>query len=307
MKASQTQAGFTLVELMVVIALIGILVGLLLPAVQWAREAARRAECSNQLKQLGLAVHMYHDVFQVLPVSVGPWRHGPRPARQRNGKGWIVSVLPQLEQQGLYDQFVPSFDGDFLTGYGLKTVDQRHLLRVQLPVLQCPSDSSVRVLSRDQFELVGIESALTSYKGVLGDSRLQGSIHPGSLPDCHMHGRCNGLFVRVSYQMPHSLASVLDGTSTTFMIGEDVPAHNFHSAAFYANGDWASCHAPLNYYPDPPTPLDWPNVMSFRSRHPGGANFCLVDASVQFIGEDIDHKPYRALSTKASGELVGIP
>ena len=250
------QPGMALVELLVVTAVIGMLLALLLPAVQWAREAARRMQCGSQLKQLGLAVHMYHDIHRTIPISIGPWQHGPRPAPQRNGKGWIVGLLPHLEEQALYDQFVPCFQGDFFTGYGIRAVACREVLRQRLSVLECPSDPSVQQTSRDQFELVGVESALTSYKGVIGDSRLADSIHPGSVPDCHMHGGCNGLFSRVSYQEPLRLSDVLAGLSNTFLIGEDVVEQNYHSAAYYANGDWNSCHGPLNHFARPPTPLD---------------------------------------------------
>jgi prepilin-type N-terminal cleavage/methylation domain-containing protein/prepilin-type processing-associated H-X9-DG protein len=298
---------FTVVELLVVIGIVAVLLAIALPAVQAARESARRTRCRNNLKQLGMAVQAYHDVCHTLPVSVGPWAQGPRPAPQRNGKGWIVSILPQLEQQALYDQFVPFFDGDFFTGYGLKSVGCRPLLQHQLPVLQCPADASVRGTSPDQFELWGIDAALTSYKGVLGDSRLAGSVHAGSLPDCHMVGGCTGLFFRVTYQDPQSLAMVTDGTANTLMIGEDVASENHHSAAFYANGDWAACHAPLNYFPQPPAPDDWPNVMSFRSRHPGGVHFCLADGSVRFLRDSIAHNLYRALSTKNGREAVTPP
>jgi len=299
--------GMTLVELLVVIAIIGVLVALMLPAVQMAREAARRTHCKNNLKQFGLALHSYHDTFHVLPINIGPWLHGPRPSPERNGKGWIVSILPQLEQQPLYDEFTPFFAGDFFTGYGMKSLGCRDLLKRQLDVLQCPSDRSVRENSKVQVNLEGIEVALTSYKGVMGDSQLAGSIHPGSVPDCHMHGGCNGLFFRVSYQEPQRLAMVRDGTSNTFFVGEDVPEQNYRSAAYYANGDWASCHAPLNYFPEPATPYDWFNVVSFRSRHPGGAHFSMADGSVRFVAETIDHGTYRALSTKAGGEVTGAP
>jgi prepilin-type processing-associated H-X9-DG protein len=296
-------------ELLVVIGIVLLLLAVLFPAVQMAREAARRTQCRNNLKQLGLAVHQYHDTFHTLPISVGPWPHGPRPTPQRNGKGWIVSVLPQLEQQQLYDEFASFFEGDFFTGYRLKSVGCRELMKTPLKVLQCPTDPSVRKTSKDQFELWGIEVALTGYKGVIGDARVAGtaSIHPGSLPDCHMHGGCNGLFFRLTYQFPQSLTSVTDGTANTFLIGEDVPAENHHSAAFYANGDWASCHAPLNYFPQPRAPNDWPNVISFRSRHPGGAQFAMADASVRFIQQSIDHPLYRALSTKDGAESVSPP
>ena len=97
---------------------------MVLPAVKWRGRRCAGGN-ANHLRQLGLAVHQYHDVCQVLPVSVGPWLQGPRPTPQRNGKGWIVSVLPQMEQQPLYDRFAPFFDGDFLTGYGIKSLGCR--------------------------------------------------------------------------------------------------------------------------------------------------------------------------------------
>jgi prepilin-type processing-associated H-X9-DG protein len=91
------------------------------------------------------------------------------------------------------------------------------------------------------------------------------------------------------------------------LIGEDVPKYNQHSAAYYANGDYASTHAPLNYMPDPPTPANWPQVMGFRSLHAGGAHFAYADASVHFISENIDHILYMAMSTRAEGEVVQPP
>jgi hypothetical protein len=91
------------------------------------------------------------------------------------------------------------------------------------------------------------------------------------------------------------------------MIGEDVPIDNLHSAAFYSNGDWSSCHGPVNYFPDPTNPAlrgaEWYNDVTFRSLHAGGAYFCLVDASVQFVSETIDHDVYRAMSTRNGGEI----
>ncbi len=301
--------GFTLVELLVVIAIIGILVALLLPAVQAAREAARRAKCTNNLKQIGLAIHNYHDAWRVIPVSIGPWSAGPRPSPERNGKGWIVSILPQLEQQALFDEFRPGFLGDFFSGGGLKDPACRDAMKTQLDVLHCPTDTSVLKNSTVQFQWDGIEVALTSYKGVIGDTRMGGgaSMHPGTEPDCHHVGGCNGIFFRTNYQEPIHFADITDGTSGTLMIGEDVPKQNDHSAAYYANGDYASCHAPLNFVPDPPRPRDWWDVMSFRSLHPGGANFCLADGSVRFISETIDHAQYRALSTRDGREPVSVP
>ena len=302
--------GFTLVELLVVIAIIGILIALLLPAVQAAREAARRMRCTNNLKQLGLAVHNYHDTYKVLPISMAYAREGPNPAAEVSGKGWILSILPQLEQQALYDQFVPCFNGNFASGGGLKDLACRDPMKTQLPALECPSESSVRELSTTQNQWAGIEVAQTSYKGVIGDTRMGGAWQTGDPNrdvDCHHTVGCFGLFFRNSYQDPVGLHHIKDGTSNTFMVGEDVPKQNQHSAAFYCNGDYASCHAPLNFFLDPPQPGNWPMVMSFRSLHPGGANFCMADGSVRFISETIELKPYQDLSTKNLGEVVTVP
>jgi prepilin-type N-terminal cleavage/methylation domain-containing protein len=305
--------GFTLVELLVVIAIIGILVSLLLPAVQSAREAARRMQCSNNLKQLGIAVHAYHATNQVYPTSAAyddPVDGlGLPPATSRTGKGWIIGVLPHLEQQALFDKFLPGFTGGLFgpTG-GIQKAECRDAMKTQLAVLRCPSDSSSQNTATNQWQWTGIEVALTNYKGVLGDNRMAGtlSVHQGSTPDCHRTRNCPGIFWRNTYLNPVTTAKVRDGLSNTFLIGEDVPEHNRHSAAFYSNGDYASCHAPLNYMPNPPTPDEWWNVMSFRSRHFGGAHFCFADGSIRFVSQSIDYTLYRALSTKAGGESVSF-
>src|SRR5690242_21356676 len=94
--------------------------------------------------------------------------------------------------------------------------------------------------------------------------------------DCHDRNGCNGIFYRNNYQDRPRLASVTDGTSNTLMVGEDLPEQNWHSAAFYANGSYGNCHTPLNFFPRPAEPWEWSVVISFRSRHHGGANFCLA-------------------------------
>lgn len=302
--------GFTLVELLVVISVIGVLVGMLLPAVQMAREAARRMQCANNVKQIGFAVHNYHDTYRMLPISVGLWQQGPRFARERNGKGWIVNILPQLEQTPLFAAFEPHIKGDFFSSGGFNSPAAHQVMQTKLPVLLCPSDGSSQPLISNQFQLTGIPVAATNYKGVLGDNRISdGSIHEGTLPRCIEVGGCNGLFFRVTYQEPKRFSSVTDGLSNTLLIGEDVVQHNASSAAYYANGDYCSCHGPINYKPNPPnppTPLDWGNVYTFRSSHPGGAQFCLADGSVRFVSDSLDHAIYRKVCTRSGGEVATL-
>ncbi len=297
---------FTLIELLVVIAIIAILVALLLPAVQKVREAADRLTCQNNLRQLGIAVHAYHEERGHFPESYSRWKesNGPGPL---DGSGWILRTLPFLEQTNLYNQFVPYLGKSMSGGSGIADPGCAHALKTQVNTLMCPSDPSAWELSTDEWQLKGVEVAVTSYKGVLGDYQMGGSsIHSGRTPDCYNRIGCNGIFFRNTYQDLIKFSRITDGTHNTFMIGEDVHDHNYHGAAYYSNGDYASCHAPLNYFPDPPTPAFWPNVMSFRSRHPGGANFCMADASVRFVSETIDLKNYQGLCTRNGGELVEL-
>ena len=307
---------FTLIELLVVIAIIGILIALMLPAVQAAREAARRAQCGNNLKQLGLAVQTYMSTHGVFPAGAAydnpsndPYDPTSPPMGQ-TGRGWIIAVLPYLEQQALYDKFKPGFiDGPMSSTKGIQKSECRDAMKHELAVLQCPSDGLSKRVSTQQYQWSGIEVAVTNYKGSIGDNRMGGdySVHQGSMPDCHRTRDCPGIFWRNAYLNPIEPAQIRDGLSNTLAIGEDVPFYNWHSAAFYANGDYASCHAPLNYMPDPPVPEKWPDVMSFRSLHPGGASFCLADGSGHFLSESIDYDLYRALSTKAGGETAPLP
>jgi prepilin-type N-terminal cleavage/methylation domain-containing protein len=304
----RSRHGFTLVELLVVITIIGILIALLLPAVQAAREAARRAQCSNNLKQSGLAIHGYHSLFGMVPISVGDRNKPPA-----SGKGWIVSILPQLEQQTLFDQFVPGFAGDCETGTGIRRPECANAMKTRLPMLECPSDPSVQKVSTVQPQWENIEVAQTSYEGVIGDNTVGLGSSPtpptfdSGVPDCHAWPTCRGMIFRCSSEAPVRFDMVTDGLSNTLMVGEDVPEYNYHSAAYYANGDWSGCNVPLNYMPDPPTPANWWDALSFRSRHPGGAYFCLADGGVSFLGERIDYKLYLALSTRNVGELVQMP
>jgi len=318
-----SHSAFTLVELLVVITIIGILIALLLPAVQAAREAARRLQCSNNLKQLGLACHNHETLFAELPNSIsftsGGWpgagyqgkcdQPGNVPC---SGKGWILTVLPQLEQAALHEQFMPYLESSMAAGQGLLSPGCRELMKTQLSALRCPSDPDASKLNARFGGAYGDGEAVapTSYIGVLGDTKLgwEYSPFPGS-PMCLGVKDCPGLLWRETYMFPNLFRDIKDGTSNTFMIGESVQSYKASSAAFYSDADWGSTSVPLNYMPEPmPDRFEWSwMACSFRSLHPGGANFCLADGSVCFVSETIAHDLYRALSTKAGGEIVSVP
>jgi prepilin-type processing-associated H-X9-DG protein len=189
----------------------------------------------------------------------------------------------------------------------------------------------------------GASVALTSYKGVLDDTMLgesgggtptfrndgPGVQYPSgnySSPpdpaygyatprDCHNEVRCRGIFFRQSWQVPVNMKQLTDGTSNTLMVGEDIPAYNKHSSAYYANGSWCSCNIPLNFligqnpeelvYPNlPPDQDPWWERQGFRSRHPGSVQFVLADGSVSTISESVDHQLFRTKCTRDGDEVV---
>jgi prepilin-type processing-associated H-X9-DG protein len=204
------------------------------------------------------------------------------------------------------------------------------LMKTQLAILQCPSDESVTQLNSEQWQWDTCPVALTSYKGVIDDTwanELGGGTFSNEIPpefrsgnyrdpapgpwttnyDCHRDVRCRGFFFRQSFQRPVTLAKVTDGTSKTVMIGEDVPEYNRHSAAYYSNGSWCSCNAPLNYGigQDPELIADaWWDAQGFRSKHPGGVHFCLADGSVRFVSESVDNVLYRTSCTRDGDEAL---
>jgi prepilin-type N-terminal cleavage/methylation domain-containing protein/prepilin-type processing-associated H-X9-DG protein len=353
------RSGFTLVELLVVIAIIGVLVALLLPAVQAAREAARRASCVNNLHNLALAVLNYHDVRGHFPVDEDyyapptfefnasslsdPVNSGYTPARNdpiRNslklsGAGWIVEVLPQLEQQALYARFKPFLDGSWYskqTGLNANNADLRQAIQVQPDVLLCPSNE-LRGPRVDQWpfsatgQIVGAPApvAVTHYKGNSGDGAFEPS--PAENPlgfwtynplfNCYNRTDCFGIFWRTSYYRGGvKLKEVTDGTSNTLLIGEASPEDG-NSPAWSSDGDWAISGVQLNWdWRAKGACLDssgaantglrscWPLMRGFRGKHPSGVNFAFVDGNVRFISDSIEHLTYRALSTRSGAEVV---
>jgi prepilin-type N-terminal cleavage/methylation domain-containing protein/prepilin-type processing-associated H-X9-DG protein len=282
---------FTLVELLVVIAIIGVLVGLLLPAVQAAREAARRMSCSNNLKQIGLSLHNYHDTYKRFPSGQYFCRRDMTCTGARNtwlqGWGWTASILPFIEQGNL---------GRSLN-YGLNLYDPVNLqqIRTPMPIFQCPSDATRKPLlppsglATDQ-RLI----ASSNYCGNGGsfsnsfNSDFDTSVNPQSST------WLNGVLRRDSQ---HSFRDITDGTSNTALVGEVTHYSFTWDPTMYGHWDpgsgTACCtltmvrHGNQRLNP-PPTASQVVKREGFHSLHTGGAQFVYCDGSVHFISESID-------------------
>jgi prepilin-type N-terminal cleavage/methylation domain-containing protein len=314
MLTSRHRAAFTLIELLVVIAIIGVLIALLLPAVQAAREAARRSQCVNNLKQMGLGVHNYHDTYNKLPGNdEDVYDNNSNPLRS----AW-TQLLPFVEKKALYDAItklnngVPRQTDVIPGGFAVKNTP--------VPTFRCPSDPDVGQTQNWSRANLGGGCTAINYRGVngtnwqWGDSTrwVGGTAYRADATNDDGLNNGNGMFHRRSGRpgQTRTFASVTDGLSNTLMIGESLPRKDDHcgtwsyfnhtsaSAAIYPN----SRQTNGNEYAS----SDWGNVYSFRSQHPGVLNFCLGDGSVRAIPATIDIVQYRRAATKSAGDVATI-
>ncbi len=294
--------GFTLVELLVVIAIIGILVALLLPAIQAAREAARRTRCSNNLKQLGLALHNYHDTHGRFPPATMITQTTPACTNMGLGTyqrfGWGVLILPHIEQAATYDRF------DFSKAYNVAPNSDLDAGGAVIPTFICPSN----VFSAPRCNFTGGITQPTGLGGLDDLSRTDYSPVSDSVD-----WTCDGVWPKKNPNgiMGHftgtGIKDVVDGTSNTLLLGEQANGtpgtYDCHTFVTFDGFDTA------NGINDPITAVPVGGIWHFRnsgfsSYHPGGCHFVLADASVRFISENINQTTLAALTTKFGREPV---
>jgi prepilin-type N-terminal cleavage/methylation domain-containing protein/prepilin-type processing-associated H-X9-DG protein len=266
--------GFTLIELLVVISIIGVLVALLLPAVQSAREAARRSQCVGNLKQIGIALQGYHEVFNTFPS--GGWiASASDPSTKNMNMGWSAAVLPWLEQRALYD----GLNCGFPYGNAANSTGGHVVVRVYL----CPTEPRTSFWNRDSGDVY--DYADGDYGGMYGPRGLGTPSFTNNPPRGPM-----------IFNAALSMAQITDGASQTIQVGEDpeaihalwISGHNIFDQAFAINARPA---------------VEFGEELA--SRHPGGVNVLFCDGSVRFLRDAIPLRTLAALCTRDVGEVVG--
>jgi len=321
-RQNDIRSGFTLVELLVVIAIIGILVALLLPAVQSAREAARRMQCGNNLKQIGLALLNYESSRQAFPFGCGG---AVGHARYAQTGTWAAFILPQLEQQALYDKFdFKKHMNDPANQFAVSTI---------VPAFICPSDpegqTPINKVAQQQPENNGPNNMRLWYPASMGPTH-DGSTMSDGCPYCSSptpsEGNvcCQGFnygtngsstipagtFAGIFGRTPTSIrvGEVMDGLSNTFFAGETLPGHCRWNGAYHQNYPLASTVTPLGMMKnDFLGGGNWQHSCGYKSLHTGVVGFVMGDGSVRFLNDSIDYFVFNRLGTRAGREVVSVP
>jgi prepilin-type processing-associated H-X9-DG protein/prepilin-type N-terminal cleavage/methylation domain-containing protein len=295
MSRRMQRPAFTLVELLVVIGIIAALLSLLLPAVQKVREAANRMRCANNLKQIGLALHHYHDSYWHLPTGCS-YRNG---ADLHPHMSWLTRLLPYLEQEALWQQALQAFARERF----FERPPHYPILGRLVPAFVCPSDDRAAT----PWAFGSLRVAFTSYQGVAGTDRT----------------RLDGILYLDSRVR---LTDIRDGTSNTVAVGERPPSRDHALGWWYAGWGQAkdgSCEMHLGvrernvhtrYRRCSPGPYHFTrsgiesncDVFHFWSQHPGGAHFLFADGSVRLLHYDAD-AILPALATRIGGEVITLP
>lgn len=306
--------GFTLIELLVVIAIIAILIALLLPAVQQAREAARRTQCKNNMKQLGLAMHNYHDTVGTFPFGF-----------DERETLWTAMILPQIEQANLYQTLIWQEAG--VGNWNSNGSPNEVACGTLISAFRCASMAVPEGITNN-----GIPNRVPiSYRAVSGGNAISDDLStiPAALSPkiaLELQTGLDGMFFGCSNT---KMRDITDGTSNTLMIGEsftdptfvrDGQAMDYWQFGAPSTGGWdcrpgdiggteyseglGSTYGRINARLDPTIP-GVVAELAFGSYHVGGANFTLADGSARFISENVDLTLYRALGSMSGGEVIG--
>lgn len=286
--------GFTLVELLVVIAIIGILVALLLPAVQTAREAARRIQCTNNLKQIGLATHNYHDAHKVFPLGVGNTSNNPV---GQYGFDWMARILPFVEEGTVWSNI------DFDVPYYVLHAKNNEFMKKNLTWAQCPSTPDLPAFVTCCGGIPGVEDAgVSSYSAV--STHLQINYAETLTGSGIIYNDSRTAFKHVKDGTSHTLLA------SEFYCNDDLNMKTFlagFGALYCPGGDcflgnmWAFANFQTTYYGiNSRAGYVASGVDSF---HAGGANCAMADGSVHFLTEEISQATLNALTTRDGGEL----
>jgi type II secretory pathway pseudopilin PulG len=304
---AKSSSAFTVIELLIVVSIIGLLLQLVLPAVEMSREGSRRAKCLDNVRQMVIAVHLHHDTTTHCPAGRFRGLKDNEAGPDAASWSWMADILPQIELANLYEQ----------GGVPAKTHRDSGIIDVTIPLFLCPSDGYRSKKDRtNRAGWNGIELGLSNYAAVSGANwGADGTREPGTFvtdwPNPGTNGSADGfdhgdgMMYRSDFRKPRRFKDVLDGLSNTFIIGETLPTSNYRVSWPYANHAYATCAIPLTaVVPDglPYDAHDHGNVAGFRSAHPGGAVFARADCSVQFIRNEIDLALYRSMATVAGSD-----
>lgn len=315
-KRGSRRAAFTLVELLVVIAIIGVLVALLLPAVQSAREAARRLQCQNHLKQIGLGFHMHHDAHLFFPSGGWGWHWSGEPDRgygQTQPGGWGYSILPFIEQTALHDMGKGAADS-------VRRAEGAKMVAAPITIYHCPSrrQGKTRVFNHGtNFRNIDRPASVgrTDYAASAGDggAGTDGLYEPGG-PGSHAEAvnftgfvRTNGI---IGVKSEYGIGEIKDGTTNTYMVGERyLTPDNYETGKDSADDQ----HAYMGFDRDI---VRWVNMVPqqdrkgfsgfqmFGSVHANGWHVTMCDGSVQSITYSIDAELHRRLGVRNDGLVV---